>query len=368
MPSLLIAAPILLTLTLLASGLAKLGARQDTEDAMTSLRLPLRPFHRSVATLLPVVEVALALVLWVPSAPLQTLVAVAITALMLTYLVIIARALTFEERVECACFGTLASPTVSRTTLARNVLLSMLSLLTVVSALSGLMETALVRQPLTVIGMGAALLLAIVLTALALGGISALGADADAPAPAPSAASAASAANAPDGAAPSEGTGKQLAAEEELLDYERAPIPPAVLQQADTRLVTLQQLAGQRAALLVFVSEGCGPCERVLDQVPGWLTALSPFMQVKVVLSRPLDQLRERTIERVGEHALHDLQFTARRALGARTAPSAVLLGADGLLAGGPVDGGSAVIEFVEEIVEQLGAAQEAGELQGPSA
>ena len=368
MTSLLIAAPVLLTLTLLTSGLAKLGARRGTEDAMTSLRLPLRPFHRSVATLLPVAEVALALVLWVPSAPLQTLVAVAITALMLTYLVIIARALTFEERVECACFGTLASPTVSRTTLARNVLLSMLSLLTVVSALSGLMETALVRQPLTVIGMGTSLLLAIVLTALALGGISALGADADAPAPAPSAASAASAANAPDGAAPSEGTGKQLAAEEELLDYERAPIPPAVLQQADTRLVTLQQLAGQRAALLVFLTEGCGPCERVLDEVPGWLTALSPFLQVKVVLSRPLDQLRERTLERVGEHALHDLQFTARRALGARTAPSAVLLGADGLLAGGPVDGGSAVIEFVEEIIEQLGAAQEAGELQGPSA
>ena len=181
MTSLLIAAPVLLTLTLLTSGLAKLGARRGTEDAMTSLRLPLRPFHRSVATLLPVAEVALALVLWVPSAPLQTLVAVAITALMLTYLVIIARALTFEERVECACFGTLASPTVSRTTLARNVLLSMLSLLTVVSALSGLMETALVRQPLTVIGMGASLLLAIVLTALALGGISALEADAAPP-------------------------------------------------------------------------------------------------------------------------------------------------------------------------------------------
>ena len=106
----------------------------------------------------------------------------------------------------------------------------------------------------------------------------------------------------------------------------------------------------------------------MLFRSPGWLTALSPFLQVKVVLSRPLDQLRERTLERVGEHALHDLQFTARRALGARTAPSAVLLGADGLLAGGPVDGGSAVIEFVEEIIEQLGAAQEAGELQGPSA
>ena len=137
-----------------------------------------------------------------------------------------------------------------------------------------------------------------------------------------------------------------------------------MLQQADTRLITLSQLAGERAALLVFVSEGCGPCERVLDRVPGWITELSPVMQVKVVLSRPLDQLRERTLERVGANALHDLQFSARKALGGRTAPSAVLLGADGLLAGGPVDGGGAVIEFVEEIRQQLDEAQRNGELQ----
>ena len=39
-------------------------------------------------------------------------------------------------------------------------------------------------------------------------------------------------------------------------------------------------------------------------------------------------------------------------------APSAVLLGADGQLAGGPVNGGSAVIEFVQEIREQLAEAQ----------
>lgn len=358
MTSLMIASPILLTLTLLVSGLAKLGARQDTEDAMTSLRLPLRPFHRSVATLLPVAEIVLALVLWVPSSPLQALVAGVISALMLTYLAIIARALTWEETVECACFGTLASPTVSRATLARNVLLSALSLLTVVAALSGLMETALVQHPLALIGTGAALLLTVVLTALALGGTSPRGVDVSAP----------STSGAPaDPAAPAADEDPPGPDEEELLDYERVPIPPAVLQQADTRLITLQQLVGQRAALLVFVSEGCGPCERVLDQVPGWIEALSPFMQVKVVLSRPLDQLRERTLQRAGEHALHDLQFTARRALGARTAPSAVLLGTDGLLAGGPADGGSAVIEFVEEIVEQLAEAQDAGELPRPS-
>ena len=42
MTSPLLVAPILLSVTLLVSGLAKLGARRGTVDAMTSLRLPLR--------------------------------------------------------------------------------------------------------------------------------------------------------------------------------------------------------------------------------------------------------------------------------------------------------------------------------------
>src|SRR5699024_7031387 len=83
----LMTAPLLLTVTLLLSGLAKLGARQGTEEAMTSLRLPLRPLHRTVATVLPVAEIVLALVLWIPSVPLQTAVAAVIALLMIVYLV-----------------------------------------------------------------------------------------------------------------------------------------------------------------------------------------------------------------------------------------------------------------------------------------
>lgn len=341
MTSLLIAAPILLSLTLLVSGLAKLGARQGTEDAMSSLRLPLRSFHRSIATLLPVSEIVLALVLWIPSAPLQTMVSLVVTLLMFTYLGIIARALSWDEVVECSCFGSLASPTVTTTTLARNAVLSVLGLLTVAAAVSGLMERALVLQPLTLIGFGAALLLTAALTVLTHGG---------------SGAQDASRAPEDANAAPREAQDVSAddSAEEELLDYERPAIPAAVLQKADTHLITLRQLTSRRAALLIFVSEGCGPCERVLDHAPEWTAELSAHLQVWFVFSRPLDQLRERTVGRVGERSLHDLQFSARSALGGRTAPSAVLLGADGLLAGGPVDGGNAVIEFVEEIRQQL--------------
>lgn len=351
----LLAAPILLSLTLLVSGLAKLGARQGTEDAMTSLRLPLRPFHRSVATVLPVAEIVLALALWTPVVPLQVMTALVVAALMLAYLVIIARALTFGEQVRCACFGTLAAPTVSRATLGRNLLLVLLGTLTVISAGSGAMTTALVQAPLLLVGLALGLLLTIALTVLTLGG-----AEAGAFEEATGGAAAGTAEEEPGGV--TAGT-----AEEELLDYERSPVPAAVLQQPGGRLITLTQLTAPGAALLVFVSEGCGPCERVLDQAPEWIDSLSPLLQVRFVFSRPLDQLRERTTQRVGELALHDLQFTARTALGGRTAPSAVLLGADGLLAGGPVDGGTAVIEFVEEIRTQLAAVREGGELSPPS-
>lgn len=332
----LLSAPILLSITLLISGLAKLGAREGTQDAMRSLRLPLPTMHASVASVLPVMEIFLALALWIPVPPLQVLLAGLVTALMFTYLVIIARALTFEEQVHCSCFGTLASPTVSRTTLVRNVILNVLGLLTVVAAASGAMTTLLVQAPMGLIGLGIALLIAIALTAVTIGG-SVAETDADAAtAPAPAAAGADA---------------------DELLDYERSPIPAAVLQQPDGRLITLTQLTAQRAALLVFVTEGCGPCERVLDHAEEWIGKLEQTLQVRFVFSRPLDQLRERTTNRVTDHALHDLQFTARTALGGTSAPSAVLLGADGQLAGGPVNGGSAVIEFVQEIREQLAEA-----------
>ena len=345
----LMTAPLLLTMTLLLSGLAKLGARQGTEEAMTSLRLPLRPLHRTVATVLPVAEIVLALVLWIPSVPLQTAVAAVIALLMIVYLVIIARALSFGEAVECSCFGSLASPTVSRLTLGRNILLTALSLLTVVAAAGGMMTTVLVQAPLALIGLGITVLVTAALTVLTLG------------------TSTAGAASATAAAGPGSTAGGEDPEGEELEDYERTATPAAVLQRPDGSLTTLSRLTAHRAALLVFVSEGCGPCERVLDQAPGWIEALSPFLQVHFVFSREVGRLRERTTDRVGDLALHDLQFTARSVLGARSAPSAVLLGADGLLAGGPVGGGSAVIEFVEEIRAQLATAQEQGELPSPT-
>ena len=351
MTVLLLAAPILMALTLLVSGLAKLGARQGTQDAMTSLRIPARPLHPLVAILLPVGEIVLALALWIPLRPLQVAVAVLILLLILAYLVIIARALTFDEQVDCSCFGTLASPTVTRSTLGRNILLTLLAVLTLVAAVSGVLTMTVAQAPLYLVIIAAVLLLTVLLTVLTLGGLKGSAA-ADSGPDAP---------GAPIGQ-PGVVTDEEPG-EDGLLDYERTPIPAAILQCPDGSLMSLDRLTIQRAALLVFATEGCGPCERVLDHAAEWIEDLSPHLQVRFVFSRPKESLRERTAQRVGDAVLHDHEFTTRTALGARGAPSAVLLGADGMLAGGPVVGGTAVIEFVEEIRVQLEQAREAGEL-----
>lgn len=350
--SILVAAPILLSIILLVSGIAKLGERRGTQDAMTSLRLPARGTHHLVAAVLPAAEIVLALLLWVPLVPLQVVLAVVATLLMAAYLVIIARALTFEEKVECSCFGSLASPTVSKATLARNVLLTLLALVTVTAAARGQIADALVRAPLSLLTLVVVLVVAMALVVLVLGGVERTAEPGASRAPTP---------------APHEGdqlvTPSGEVDDEELEDYERTAIPAAILQREDGELVSLRQLTSQRAALLVFATEGCGPCERVLDEMPGWIEQLGPVMQVHAVFRSPAEKLLPRTLARVQRHALHDLQFTAREQLGSRGTPMAVLLGADGQLAGGPVAGGEQVISFVDEIKEQIAMAQDSGEL-----
>lgn len=348
--SILVAAPILLTMTLLVSGIAKLGERRGTQDAMTSLRLPARGTHHLVAGVLPVAEIVVALLLWVPLVPLQVVLALFALVLMLAYLVIIARALTFPEKVECSCFGSLASPTVSRATLARNVLLSLLALVTVVAAAQGSIAHAVVRSPLSLLAMVVVLVVAMVLVVLVLGGVEKSDAEGTATA-------------APARAEGGLVTPAEAEDDEELADYERTATPAAILQREDGELVSLRQLTSQRAALLVFATEGCGPCERVLDEMPGWIEHLGPVMQVHAVFRSPADRLLPRTLARVEGYALHDPQFTAREQLGSRGTPMAVLLGADGQLAGGPVAGGEQVISFVQEIIEQVDMAQRSGEL-----
>ena len=113
----------------------------------------------------------------------------------------------------------------------------------------------------------------------------------------------------------------------------------------------LSDLTRRGAVLLVFVSAGCGSCRPVIERIPRWATDLAPVRVIGVV-THPIAATIAVAPGLEG-HLMHDVQGATIRTFGVAT-PGAVLLGGDGLLAGGPVVGGHEVIAFVEEVRAEL--------------
>ena len=65
---------------------------------------------------------------------------------------------------------------------------------------------------------------------------------------------------------------------------------------------------------------------------------------------------------------MHDLESNISEVLELHGTPSAMLLGADRMTAGGPVTGGDRVLEFGQEILDQIQGAIDDGEIADPHA
>lgn len=323
----LVLASVICALTLLVSGVAKLRDPLSNADAFVALRIPKPLAHPAMVRALPIIEVLLGVGLLLTWGRLQVVMALLTLGLMLAYVVVIARALRFDDPVSCSCFGSLAgSPPISNRTLLRNVLLVVAAALAVVGSLNGV---SLVRSFSSV---WAWVLLAALGAAVAVM-IADRGAD-----PAHEAASAPA-------------TSPAVADDEEAeADYIRLPVPYGELLDADNNPVTLHQLISESAVLLVNVSIGCGPCHRVAPQVPGWAEQLAPLRVVVTVRDRPI---AVDAFPQVADYFMQDTDSRVANMMRLAN-PSAVLLGADGLLAGGPVIGVEAVEEFVAEIAAAL--------------
>ena len=122
----------------------------------------------------------------------------------------------------------------------------------------------------------------------------------------------------------------------------------------------LSHESAKAAHLLVFLSPGCGPCGRIGPLVAGWSEQLAPVVVRAVVAGQP-DVVRT-WLTYLRGHAWFDPFGITRTAVTAGN-PSAVLHGADGLVAGGPVHGEEDVLAFVADVADQLREAREAGEL-----
>lgn len=321
-----IALPLVLGAVLIASAVAKLRAPDDL-SGWADLGVP-RTLRRTwLLRLHPWAEAALGASLALLGGWLGVLAALVAVALMAAYTVLVARVAARSTDASCSCFG--ARRRVGRVTVARNVWLTALA----VGVAAVIWATPVVGGALA-----AGLPQFEWLIALAVSAVTAAfilwpetqHGEAE--------------------AATAETGVPVVSTAEDDLDYIRTRTPAVPVTLADGTLSTLRVLTTRRPLLLLAVSSTCGACETVMERRETY-RKLMPEVDVRLLLTEPRTS---RWAEPHEPQSLHDEHGYVRESLGYGGSPSAVLLGADGLLAGGPVTGDRAVDRFVDDIYESL--------------
>ena len=337
--------PITLVIVLVVSAIAKARVPSATASAVRLLRLPPAINGGWVARWLPGSEIVLAATMLSPWLPLARLASVAALLLFLAYWVIIARAMTFQPRPSCGCFGQIGDQRVTWRTLVRNTLLlagagvfvwmTWSQDSTVWSVLAGATGRELAI-------LWSAAYLAVVVWFIV----------------------------SPPGSGEHWWRRRRAPEQEEVehsevghsdtgadeLEYVRVPIPDGFLLDPDRNAVSLHELIMTGPVLLVFVSCGCGSTRLSWERLDAWAHAI-PRVQVLGVETRPIGDLG---IPGIAPRLFHDPAGKAWEALQIPGTSSAVLLGADGLLAGGPVHGNEEIEQLVDDIAAVLSADAEA--------
>ena len=326
----------LIALTLLVSGIAKAKDPQSTVTGIQNLGLEKISPTRLVSLVLPWFEIALAAVLLLSPVRLPAVIASGLAlVLMLFYTVVIARALATGRTAGCNCFGSESNAPVSRYTLIRNVALLLAAAGAHASALKG--GTGVVS---TLLGLGVsgwtwvvgAALIALTMEAVRRGDALAQ--------PEPQA---------------------QVILPEPVYDengeelYVRMPIPHAALYLENGRHTNMRALAKNQARMLVFVSATCAGCVKFLKTMSSWQERL-PQVALHPVYSS-LESLQTSRNAGTLPEGLTPLIDPGARANFGNGVPLAVVLGADGLIAGGPVAGKEEVEALLTDIEAQFAEA-----------
>lgn len=327
--------PLVLASVLIASALAKLRTPDDL-DGWAAMGVP-RPLRaRWLLVVHPWGELALGAALALLGGFLGAAAAIVATLLMAAYLWLVAALRRRRDDATCACFGARAPVTVM--TVIRNAWLLLVAIGTVASI------------PVTPLWGGP--LVAADPVDLAVAGVVAVTAvlilwpttQTDQP------------------STPTTPLVPAAGSDEEALEYVRLRTPAVPVTLADGRTVNLRKLAARRPVLLLAVSGACSSCAPVLERVADWRSLL-PELDIRLLVQR------EPGSSPIAEHtepqSLHDPGGYVRGSIAEWTTPAAVLLGSDGLLAGGPELGYEAISRFVadirETLDEHLGASTTAG-------
>jgi len=310
-------ASLTLAVALGVSGVAKLRSDQPADAAFEALRVP-RALRRPVVVQgLPWLEIALAVALLLVPHPLSVIVTAVALLLVLAYLVLVLAVLARGDDVDCQCFGDLGSGRVTASTAARNGLLVVAAGWAFADAVAG---HSFVQRASDLTRFD----LAWVVGALLLAGTAALvawpnGGPVDAPLP---------------------------AVDE---DGQRRGIPFIQLTESSGAVTSLPALAMLRPVLLVALSPTCAPCAEVSAVIGDWPEQV-PEVDVRVVTGPGLEPLPQWP-----GAMLVDPEHQLRSVLGMYR-PSAILLGADALVAAGPVVGPDEVLALFDDIRADLAA------------
>lgn len=318
---------IIVAAVLLVSGIAKLRTPDD-EAGWAELGVPAALRRPWLMRLHPIAEILLAAALLLLGGVLGILAAAAATLLFLIYLVMIWRAKQRTPDASCACFGT-RTPITGRTLLRNGwlVLMSALALSGVggMPLLGGVLSTAAAAWPWMIAVAAVAVTFVLV----------------DQPP--------AAAVTAPGAASESAHAMSPIDHDPEEYIRTRTPAVPVTLGDGST--VNLRTLAAHAPILVLAVSETCGSCTPVIESAPRWRELL-PEVSVRLLLRTAPDQS---TLVSADEpQTLHDVGGYVSGSIADWPTPTAVLLGIDGLLAGGPVTGAEAIEDFVGDIYESL--------------
>lgn len=320
--------PLVAALLLVVSGIAKVRHPEETRSAFGELQMPRALTSSPAPVLLPWAEIVLAVAIIVTPPPFALVVAVLALVLFVVYLAVVVRALGFDHPVTCSCFGRLGLGEVTRRTALRNVLLVVVAALGVVSATAdaSVASRLLDASAQTWVWLGL-LALTVAVVVVTFGGTKGVTSSAD-------------------------GTGEVAGAQDgDEDDYDRQPIPFATLVEESGHETTMHELTAGGAVLLVFVSPTCGSCRPVIDQVEAWDEGLGP-VRLRAVVFTALEDVVAAEPTLAGR-VLHDPSAITSRIFRVGT-PGAVLLGADGMLAGGPVEGTDAVQAFYDDVRAEL--------------
>ena len=310
-------ASLTLALALGVSGVAKLRSDEPADAAFEALRVP-RALRRPVVVQgLPWLEIALAVALLLVPHPLSVIVTGVALGLVLAYLALVLAVLARGDDVDCQCFGALGSGRVTGSTAARNGLLVVAAGWAFADAVAGhsFVQRASDLTRFDLAWVAGALLLAATAVLVAWPG----GRPVDVPLP---------------------------AMDE---DGQRRGIPFIQLTESSGAVTSLPALAMLRPVLLVALSPTCAPCAEVSAVIGDWPEQV-PEVDVRVVTGPGLEPLPQWP-----GSVLVDPEHQLRSVLGMYR-PSAILLGADALVAAGPVVGPDEVLALFDDIRADLAA------------